>query len=96
MKLVRWGESGAEKPGLVDRDGAIRDLSGVIRDIAGPTLAADSLATLRLIDPATPPTVLLLPRRTVGAGELQREVASRQVRREVALVARDEFGGGCD
>ncbi len=45
MKLVRWGEERCgEKPGLVDRNGAIRDLSGVIRDIAGPFLAADSLA----------------------------------------------------
>ncbi|MFH6780991.1 MULTISPECIES: fumarylacetoacetate hydrolase family protein [Methylobacterium] len=57
MKLVRWGESGAEKPGLVDEGGAIRDLSGVIRDIAGPTLAAESLASLRAIDPATLPVV---------------------------------------
>ncbi len=57
MKLVRWGESGAEKPGLVDRNGTIRDLSGVIRDIAGPFLAADTLANLRAIDPATLPEV---------------------------------------
>src|SRR3712207_1719020 len=57
MKLVRWGESGAEKPGLVDGNGAIRDLSGVIRDIAGPFLAADTLANLRAIDPATLPEV---------------------------------------
>jgi 2,4-diketo-3-deoxy-L-fuconate hydrolase len=57
MKLVRWGESGAEKPGLVDGSGAIRDLSGVIRDIAGPFLAADTLRNLRGIDPATLPEV---------------------------------------
>ena len=55
MKLVRWGESGAEKPGLIDAAGKIRDLSGVVRDIAGPALAADSLDSLRRIDPATLP-----------------------------------------
>ncbi|BCM86032.1 2-hydroxyhepta-2,4-diene-1,7-dioate isomerase [Methylobacterium indicum] len=57
MKLVRWGESGAEKPGLIDAAGKIRDLSGVVRDIAGPALAADSLDSLRRIDPATLPEV---------------------------------------
>ncbi|GJD60785.1 fumarylacetoacetate hydrolase family protein [Methylobacterium frigidaeris] len=57
MKLVRWGENGAEKPGLVDGSGAIRDLSGLIHDITGPTLAADTLANLRRIDPATLPEV---------------------------------------
>ncbi|KMO17453.1 fumarylacetoacetate hydrolase family protein [Methylobacterium indicum] len=57
MKLVRWGESGVEKPGLIDAAGKIRDLSGVVRDIAGPALAADSLDSLRRIDPATLPEV---------------------------------------
>ncbi|RVU20700.1 fumarylacetoacetate hydrolase family protein [Methylobacterium oryzihabitans] len=57
MKLVRWGDSGDEKPGLVGPDGTIRDLSGVIRDIAGPYLARDSLANLARIDPATLPAV---------------------------------------
>ncbi len=38
MKLVRFGPPGQEKPGLVDKDGTIRDLSGVIPDIAGATL----------------------------------------------------------
>ena len=35
MKLLRYGPPGAEKPGLLDDDGTIRDLSGVVRDIAG-------------------------------------------------------------
>lgn len=40
MKFVRWGEAGAEKPGVLDSDGAVRDLSGVVADIDGTTLAA--------------------------------------------------------
>lgn len=40
MKFVRWGIAGAEKPGVLDADGAVRDLSGVIDDIDGTTLGA--------------------------------------------------------
>lgn len=39
MKLLRYGPEGAEKPGVLDADGRIRDLSGVIADIAGPAIA---------------------------------------------------------
>ncbi len=38
MKLLRYGPKGQEKPGLLDQDGQIRDLSGVVPDIAGDTL----------------------------------------------------------
>ncbi|MCB1435447.1 MAG: ureidoglycolate lyase, partial [Alphaproteobacteria bacterium] len=38
MKLLRYGPAGAEKPGLLDADGRIRDLGGVVDDIAGATL----------------------------------------------------------
>ncbi len=44
MKLLRYGSSGQEKPGLVDSTGAIRDLSGVVPDIGGDTLLPASLA----------------------------------------------------
>lgn len=47
MKLVRFGSPGAEKPGLVDADGRIRDLSSVVPDIAGPVLSRDGLTRLR-------------------------------------------------
>ena len=57
MKLVRYGRSGAEKPGLVDSSGVIRDLSGHAGDIDGSTLAPDSLARLAAIDPASLPAV---------------------------------------
>jgi 2-keto-4-pentenoate hydratase/2-oxohepta-3-ene-1,7-dioic acid hydratase in catechol pathway len=44
MKLVRFGPAGQEKPGIVDGDGKIRDLSGVVGDIAGQTLSPEGLA----------------------------------------------------
>ena len=44
MKLVRFGPKGQEKPGLVDSDGRIRDLSGVIPDVNGAALCAKALS----------------------------------------------------
>lgn len=55
MKLLRFGEPGQEKPGLLDADGRIRDLSGVVADITGATLSDEALAKLKAIDPATLP-----------------------------------------
>ncbi len=46
MKLVRYGAKGKEKPGLVDPDGKIRDLSGVVPDIAGEALSKKGLAKI--------------------------------------------------
>jgi 2-keto-4-pentenoate hydratase/2-oxohepta-3-ene-1,7-dioic acid hydratase in catechol pathway len=46
MKLVRYGKPGKEKPGVVDREGRIRDLSGIISDIDGTTLSPKTLARL--------------------------------------------------
>ena len=57
MKLLRYGEPGAEKPGILDADGAIRDLSGVVGDIDGTTLSPAGLAKLAAIDPASLPLV---------------------------------------
>jgi 5-carboxymethyl-2-hydroxymuconate isomerase len=57
MKLLRFGEEGRERPGLLDADGIIRDLSGVIADVDGATLAPESLERLRAIDPASLPAV---------------------------------------
>ncbi|NIE65928.1 fumarylacetoacetate hydrolase family protein [Burkholderia sp. Ax-1719] len=50
MKLVRWGNKGSEKPGVVDREGRVRDLSGVLPDVAGEALGAASLDRLGAID----------------------------------------------
>ncbi len=55
MKLLRFGPKGAEKPGLIDGDGRIRDLSGIVDDVAGPALAPESLARLAALDPASLP-----------------------------------------
>jgi 2-keto-4-pentenoate hydratase/2-oxohepta-3-ene-1,7-dioic acid hydratase in catechol pathway len=47
MKLVRFGPAGREKPGIIDADGKIRDLSGIVPDLAGETLSPSGLATIR-------------------------------------------------
>jgi 2-keto-4-pentenoate hydratase/2-oxohepta-3-ene-1,7-dioic acid hydratase in catechol pathway len=47
MKLVRYGPAGREKPGIVDADGKIRDLSRIVPDIAGETLSPAGLAKIR-------------------------------------------------
>ena len=57
MKLLRYGPKGAEKPGLVDAEGRIRDLSGVVADIAGEVLLPEGLARLAAVDPASLPPV---------------------------------------
>ncbi|SME90447.1 2-keto-4-pentenoate hydratase/2-oxohepta-3-ene-1,7-dioic acid hydratase (catechol pathway) [Tistlia consotensis] len=57
MKLLRFGEPGAEKPGLLDKGGKIRDLSSVVPDIAGPALSPAGLDKLRKVDPASLPEV---------------------------------------
>src|SRR5271166_5500822 len=61
MRLIRFGERGREKPGMLDGQGAARDLSGVIADINGATLAPAALDRLRALDPTTLP---LVPART--------------------------------
>ncbi len=47
MKLVRYGEAGKEKPGILDAQGAIRDLSGVVKDIEAAAVSPEGLAKLR-------------------------------------------------
>ncbi len=57
MKLLRYGPKDAEKPGLLDAQGIIRDLSVLIPDIQPPMLSAPSLAALASLDTATLPAV---------------------------------------
>ena len=57
MKLLRYGQPGAEKPGILDSDGAIRDLSGVIPDVAGAAISPEGLAKLSKLDLKTLPKV---------------------------------------
>ena len=62
MKLVRYGPPGKEKPGLIDADGKIRDLSKKVRDIDGAALAPAELARLAKLDPKKLPLVKGRPR----------------------------------
>ncbi|MDG3577851.1 ureidoglycolate lyase [Rhizobium sp. YJ-22] len=57
MKLLRYGPTGQEKPGLLDAEGRIRDLSGEVNDIAGNVLTPEGLARLATVDPATLPPI---------------------------------------
>ncbi|NNG03074.1 MAG: fumarylacetoacetate hydrolase family protein [Inquilinus sp.] len=65
MKLLRYGDRGQEKPGLLDAEGRLRDLSEMIVDLGGDALLPQSLDRLRELDPATLPTVDGAPR--IGA-----------------------------
>jgi 2,4-diketo-3-deoxy-L-fuconate hydrolase len=65
MKLLRFGERGSERPGILDSHGRIRDLSAVVDDIAGHTLTPESLGRLRALDPESLPLVESNPR--IGA-----------------------------
>ena len=55
MKLLRFGEAGRERPGMIDADGKIRDLSGHVTDIAGPDISPDALQKLASLDPKSLP-----------------------------------------
>jgi 2-keto-4-pentenoate hydratase/2-oxohepta-3-ene-1,7-dioic acid hydratase in catechol pathway len=57
MKLLRWGPTGAERPGMLDDAGVARDLTGLVPDISGAVLSDAGLAMLRGIDTATLPLV---------------------------------------
>ncbi|TCS65867.1 2-keto-4-pentenoate hydratase/2-oxohepta-3-ene-1,7-dioic acid hydratase in catechol pathway [Primorskyibacter sedentarius] len=57
MKLLRFGPVGQEKPGILDADGNVRDVSAHVADFAGPTVSLDELEALRQIDPASLPIV---------------------------------------
>lgn len=68
MKLVRYGAVGAERPGILDAAGRVRDLSGVVQDIGGAALLPESLARLAALDPATLPLVAGLPQAGLRLG----------------------------
>jgi 2-keto-4-pentenoate hydratase/2-oxohepta-3-ene-1,7-dioic acid hydratase in catechol pathway len=62
MKLLRFGEAGAERPGLLDNEGRVRDLSRRVADIAGETLSPTGLAALAAVDVDALPVVEGQPR----------------------------------
>ncbi|WP_322865016.1 fumarylacetoacetate hydrolase family protein [Aquicoccus sp. G2-2] len=57
MKLLRFGQAGQEKPGLLDADGVVRDLSGRVADFAGGGVSIEALETIRTIEPESLPPV---------------------------------------
>ena len=70
MKLVRYGESGSEKPGVIDAEGTLRDLSAHVDDITGDVLSDAGLDRLRSIDPASLPVVEGTPRMGPCVGNI--------------------------
>lgn len=68
MKLVRYGAEGAEKPGMLDATGHVRDLSGLIDDVGGNALLPDSITRLAGIDPASLPLVTGTPQENLRLG----------------------------
>jgi len=75
MKLVRYGPAGAEKPGLIDQDGKLRDLSRKIDDVAGDALSPASLNALRKLDVSRLPAVKGRPRLGPCVGSVGKFVA---------------------
>ena len=65
MKLLRYGNPGQEKPGMLDQNGTIRDLSNIVEDIAGDVLLPEGLEKLKNLDPGSLPTIEGSPR--IGA-----------------------------
>jgi len=70
MKLLRFGPVGAEKPGLLDATGNIRDLSAIIPDLAGTALSDAALQKIREIDVSTLPLVEGNPRLGACVGQV--------------------------
>jgi 2-keto-4-pentenoate hydratase/2-oxohepta-3-ene-1,7-dioic acid hydratase in catechol pathway len=75
MKLVRYGPAGKEKPGLIDDEGKLRDLSRKVKDIAGDALSATSLNALRKLDTSRLPAVKGRPRLGPCVGSVGKFVA---------------------
>ncbi|WP_010184902.1 fumarylacetoacetate hydrolase family protein [Sphingomonas sp. PAMC 26605] len=75
MKLCRYGTKGEERPGLVDKDGCIRDLSALIPDLTPIEVTPESIALLRTIDPETLPLVGGAPRYGVPVNGIGKFIA---------------------
>ncbi|WP_201864540.1 fumarylacetoacetate hydrolase family protein [Microvirga soli] len=75
MKLVRFGETGQEKPGLVDAQGQIRDLSSLVPDITGATLSSETLNRIRQADPSSLPVAPSGQRLGACVGQVRNFIA---------------------
>jgi 2-keto-4-pentenoate hydratase/2-oxohepta-3-ene-1,7-dioic acid hydratase in catechol pathway len=88
MKLLRYGPPGQERPGLLDLDGAMRDLSSVIPDIDGEALSQAGLARLASVDIATLPIVRGEPRIGVPVAAVPKFIAIGTNYRDHAIEAK--------
>ncbi|MCB4770049.1 fumarylacetoacetate hydrolase family protein [Ancylobacter sp. Lp-2] len=70
MKLVRYGQPGAERPAILDAQGVLRDLSGIVPDIGGATLLPEGLAKIAALDLSTLPAVDGNPRIGACVGQV--------------------------
>ena len=75
MKLVRFGAPGREKPGMLDAQGRVRDVSKVVPDIAGPALSPSGLTKLRKLKPEKLPLVRGTPRLGPCVGDVGNFIA---------------------
>lgn len=75
MKLLRYGPKGQEKPGTLDAEGRIRDLSGLVADITPDQLWGEGLAALKAVDPETLPLVEGAPRYGVPVNGVRKFIA---------------------
>ena len=75
MKLLRYGPPGQERPGLLDANNQIRDLSDHLADVDGQALAPEQLARLSALDPATLPIVNGSPRLGCPVGSVSKFIA---------------------
>jgi 2-keto-4-pentenoate hydratase/2-oxohepta-3-ene-1,7-dioic acid hydratase in catechol pathway len=70
MKLLRYGHAGAERPGMLDSEGALRDISGIVPDIDGKVFAPETLAKLRALNTEDLPLVKGNPRLGACVGSV--------------------------
>ncbi|MGA2399168.1 MAG: fumarylacetoacetate hydrolase family protein [Steroidobacteraceae bacterium] len=75
MKLLRYGPRGAEKPGCLDADGSIRDLSGYVSDLTAETVTSAGLAKLTALDPGVLPRVAGSPRLGIPVKNIGKFIA---------------------
>ena len=75
MKLCRIGPRGSEKPAIVDAEGGLRDLSGIIADLDAAALSPEGLARLEAIDPESLPAVSGAPRHGVPVANVRKFIA---------------------
>ena len=80
MKLVRYGALGAEKPGIIDANGVLRDLSAHVSDIAGEALSDTALQALRALDHTSLPEVTGNPRIGACVGNIGKFLAEESRR----------------